>query len=331
MAPAGMSALLDADGVAEYLQRRGVIPTAADATAVELGGGISNIVLAVEARGRHFVVKQSLPRLRVHDEWLAKRERILTEAAALRVARRLTPENVPVVIDADDDAFALTISSAPPTWRNWKRVLLDDRADPAVGADLGRVLARWHDATWADGAIAERFADYEAFEQLRLDPFHLTVAQRLPAAAPALEQAVEDLRTTRLCLVHGDYSPKNVLIGADGLWVLDFEVAHFGNPVFDVAFMLTHLVLTALHVGARANELCDTGTAFWDAYNNALADRAPAEDALVRHVACLCLARTDGKSREDYLTVDECERARPHALALLDSGSSFDDLWRLPT
>jgi 5-methylthioribose kinase len=122
--------------------------------------------------------------------------------------------------------------------------------------------------------------------------------------------------------VHGDYSPKNVLVGDRELWVLDFEVAHFGNPVFDVAFMLTHLVLTALHTGR--DDVRRTGVAFRAAYGEALGDRAAGDDELALHVGALVLARTDGKSLEDYLTDDERAVARAHALALLERGG---DVW----
>jgi 5-methylthioribose kinase len=311
------------DEVGGYLAARGVVGLGSPVEVEELLGGVSNAVFAVETDGARLVVKQSLPQLRVADEWLAKRERILTEGNALRLAAGLTPAAVPSVVDVDGDAFALTIERAPDAWRNWKRVLLDDRADPEVGAELGRILGRWHGDTWGDPDVAASFADYEAFDQLRLDPYHVTVAERLPDAAPRVLEAAAELRDVRRCLVHGDYSPKNVLVGPEGLWVLDFEVAHYGNPVFDLAFMLAHLVLTALHTG-RA-DVRATGEAFLAAYGDTVGEgRAPGEEELALHVGALLLARTDGKSLEDYL--DDAERgvARTHALALLDRDG---DLW----
>jgi 5-methylthioribose kinase len=302
-----------------YLTGRGLVDEGAPLSVEELAGGVSNVVLAVDAGDRRLVVKQSLPRLRVADEWLAKRERILTEGAALAVAGELTPAVVPRVVDVDADAFALTIERAPDEWRNWKRVLLDDRADPEVGAVLGRTLGTWHAATWGDDELAARFADYEAFEQLRLDPYHRTVADRVPEAAERILEAAAGLRATHRCLVHGDYSPKNVLVGDGVLWVLDFEVAHFGNPVFDVAFMLAHLVLTALHTGR--DDVRRTGDAFVAAYREHC---AVGDDELALHVGALVLARTDGKSLEDYLTEGERAVARAHALGLLHRGG---DIW----
>ena len=99
------------------------------------------------------------------------------------------------------------------------------------------------------------FDDLEAFEQLRLRPFHETVIERRPELADGIEPLLEELRTDRRCFVHGDYSLKNMLVGPDGNWVLDFEVAHHGNPVFDLGFFLSFVVLSAIRWEPLAPEL----------------------------------------------------------------------------
>jgi len=43
--------------------------------------------------------------------------------------------------------------------------------------------------------------------------------------------------------VHGDVSPKNILVGPKGPVLLDAECAWFGEPAFDLAFCLNHLLL----------------------------------------------------------------------------------------
>ena len=84
----------------------------------------------------------------------------------------------------------------------------------------------------------ERFADYEAFDQLRVEPFYRTVSGVARSWRRPSRPLTTRMEATHVCLVHGDYSPKNVLVG-DGLWVIDFEVAHFGDPAFDLAFCST--------------------------------------------------------------------------------------------
>lgn len=323
-----MDELLTTETVGAYLAHRGLVGPGTPVEAAELGGGVSNVVLAVHAGAFHAVVKQSLPKLRVADEWLAKRERAMTEADMTRLVAHLTPGRAPTLIDADPGACALVIEHAPDGWTDWKSELLAGRVDDAVARELGRVLGVWHSRTEGDPDVASRFADDEAFEQLRVDPYHRTVMRRRPELADAVAAFVERMLATKRCLVHGDYSPKNVLCGPDGLWVLDFEVAHLGDPVFDVAFMLNHLMLKAIHTG-RTGELHGAATAFLAAYDEVAAgasDRA----YLSGHIGCLMTARVDGKSPAEYLTPDGRSEARRVGAALLCSPpDDLEGAWAL--
>ena len=307
--------LLAPDTVVPYLRARGLLH--GDATASELGGGVSNVVLAVRGPEVRLLVKQSLPRLRVEDEWLAKRERALAEAAALEALAAIDPEPVPRLLDLDAEACALTTELAPDGWRAWKDLLLDGEVDAEVARRLGRVLASWQRAPVPPG-----FEDVEAFVQLRVDPYHRTLARRRPELAAPVLSCAERLLSDRWCLVHGDFSPKNVLVGDGRLWVIDLEVAHLGNGVFDVAFMLNHLFLKAIHHPRDAAGLRACALAFRD-------EVAPRDerDALA-HVGCLMLARVHGKSPAEYLGARG--RAAANALGeslLADPPPSLEAAW----
>jgi 5-methylthioribose kinase len=310
--------LLSVESVGGYLLARDVLPEGGGRLrAEELGGGVSNIVLAVASGDRRVIVKQALPRLRVEDEWLAKRERALNEASALRLAGTITPGCVPDLLDVDEELCALTMSAAPPDWVTWKQRLLAGDVDVSAAGTLGEILAAWHSATFENEEALGASGDYEVFDQLRIDPYYRTVASRRPRLAKAIEAFVRRMKATRVCLVHGDYSPKNVLIG-EGVWVIDFEVAHFGDPAFDLAFMLNHLLLKRLHLGGPGDEIESCVTGFWDAYVGGIAGMPPPDVSYVLgHVGCLMVARVDGKSPAEYLSGDEREAARAAGSQLL--------------
>jgi 5-methylthioribose kinase len=315
--------LLSEETVGAYLVERRLVPAGARLRVAPLAHGVSNVVLAVEADGFAAVVKQALPRLAVAEEWLAKRERTLTEAAGLELAGRLTPGAVPRVLDVDEERCAAAVELAPPALRNWKLELLEGRCDPEVAARLGELLGAWHRGTEHDPAIAARFGDGEAFEQLRVDPYHRTVMRRRPALARAVGELVEEMLDTHACLVHGDFSPKNVLAGGGTVWVLDFEVAHCGDPVFDLAFMLNHLLLKAIHRPGSLAGYRSCAEAFLSAYG-----REAHPEYLLGHTGALMVARVDGKSPAEYLT--EPERLAARALGsrlLLDPPASVGGAW----
>lgn len=314
--------LLDERTVAPYLVARGIFADDGGLRVRALGGGVSNVVLLVDGPGRRVVVKQALGRLRVAEEWTAPVGRVLTEARALGFAADVIPGRVPDVLDTDPSATAMTMVAAPATWPAWKDLLLGGVIDPAIGAALGGMLARLHATTpppWLD--------EWSAFEALRVEPYHRAVSARLPEAAARVGELVEAMWRARRCFVHGDYSPKNVLVGDETLWLIDFEVAHLGDPAFDVAFLLNHLVLKSVRRPADRPALRRCAEAFGEAYARGCGNPVAGRH-LVAHLACLLAARVVGKSPAEYLDAESGRRVVAVALrALAERPEEVDWVW----
>ncbi|MEN2738426.1 aminoglycoside phosphotransferase family protein [Microbacterium sp. X-17] len=300
-----------------------------------LAGGVSNDVVVVRAGATAFVVKRALTRLRVAEVWEASAERSYTEAAALRWAHGVAPDAVPRVVAVDRRHGVLVLELAPAGYGDWKRQLLAGDVRPEVGARLGAVLAAWHVASASDPGVLAEFGDQEAFRQLRLDPFYAVAAERNPAAAPAIAALVDRMTGTRTCLVHGDFSPKNVLVEPvvdGGLWVIDWEVAHAGDPVFDVAFLLHHLLGKIVARPEHRDELKATAERFVRTYADRTRETLGVLPGryLLAHTAALLLARVDGRSPVDYFTADQRDSARALALDMLrETPDGVDELWRM--
>lgn len=273
-----------------------------------LAGGVSNWVLRFECGGG-VVVKAALARLRVAEEWLADPRRAVLEGRAMAaLGERLPSGDVPRVLFVDERMYLLGMTAAPDEAVPWKEALLRGEVDCVVAARVGALLGRMHGAAWGDGALAARFADLTLFRQLRLDPYHERAAVVAEARgerelARLLRAGAEEMTRERVTLVHGDYSPKNLLVHGGGVLALDFEVVHWGNPAFDTAFLLTHLALKAAHRPAEAAMYCQAALAFLAAYTESLGRGGVDEvtGAALRQAGCLLRARADGKSRAEYL------------------------------
>jgi aminoglycoside phosphotransferase (APT) family kinase protein len=325
---------LTADSVVAYLTEKGVVNNnMASVETVE--GGVSSDVFFVESPGGSWVVKQALTRLKVAHEWHASPARILTEAAALRLAGRLMPGTVPPLALVDADRFVLVEERAPRRFGDWRTELLGGGTERSVltAARLGEVLATLHCLTFVDATLWRDFGDIEPFIELRIDPFHKTVAARLPDLAERLMELADQLIDCRICLVHGDFSPKNVLTDGAELWVIDWEVAHVGNPILDVAFMLAHLVCKTAHGPQSAQRYRECAQRFLTSYNNHIrGELRPDPSAVAEHTAAVVLARTDGKSPAAYLSSAQRYTARRAAIGWLTEISTSADvvehLWR---
>jgi 5-methylthioribose kinase len=292
----------------DYLASRGLAPKRGKASVRELGGGVSNIVLLVEwpeaGPERRWVVKQSLEKLRVKDEWRSDRERVFREADALQALRpALGDSALPEVIQVDRENFLFVMSAAPSGSVVWKDALLKGSVEIEVARRAGELLARLINASRQDAQFSERFQDRRVFDQLRVDPYYRTAAARHPDVAPALQALIESSWKVRTGLVHGDYSPKNMLVRDGNIFLIDFEVVHWGDPSFDAGFLLNHLFLKALYQPRFASSYFEAVREFWRSLVTQLENEPGREfEALtVRHLGGLMLARIDGKSSVEYI------------------------------
>lgn len=314
---------LGADAVVDYLRGLGLLaPGPVDVR--ELTGGVSGIVLEVAAADQRLVVKQPLAQLGVAQGWTAGQERSVTEAKALVLAARWTPGHVPAVVAVDSDRFILVMARAPEAMRSWKSQLLAGHCDSDVAATLGRVLGRWHRRSHLEPDTIVGLAAPGALEDLRVSPYYRATANAFPDAAHRISTLIDLLETRRHCLVHGDFSPKNVLVGGGQVWVLDFEVAHVGDPDFDVAFLLTHLIAKAVHRPQCRPKLARCAAMFIAAYEAEIAtcSLSTLPSTAAAHTGGLLLARVHGKSPLEYLDSNSRSRVTAAGLAALANPSA---------
>lgn len=307
---------LTVHNAAQYLS--GFLPGDGPWSVTPLSGGVSNTVILAESGPLRVVLKQALGKLRVKEDWFADRARIHREAAAIRRLAAVLPDGaVPAPVFEDPDNFILAMSAAPAQAKDWKSLLLARQFQERFAARAAEILAAQFLSTWADPACEREFGDQTPFEQLRIDPYYRFTASRHPRLAPQFNALIRESQSRRCCLVHGDYSPKNLLVHGACITVIDFEVIHYGDPSFDVAFLLNHLLLKAVHLSAPA-ELQRLAAAFWEALRRSMPGLPDwLETAALRHLGCLHLARVDGKSPAEYLSEEGRAMVRGLAESLI--------------
>ena len=293
-----------------------------------LTGGVSSSIFRVQLKAGDYCVKQCLPKLKVQKDWYAPVERVFAEAAWLQTAAAIVPRQVPTVFGIDHLRGAFVMEYLPPEqYRNWKIELLAGRIDSEHGRLIGEVLGKLHAATALDSVLATSFAHDANFYALRLESYLVESARVHGDLAPRLMALVDTTLSHKLALVHGDVSPKNMLLSPAGIVLLDAETAWYGDPAFDLAFLLNHLLLKAAHRPLLAARYLATFKAITTSYRAYVAWEALAtfERRAARLLPGLLLARIDGKSPVEYLDNPARERVRAAARGLILAPPSILD------
>ncbi len=295
----------------EPLRRMSLVKAGERPRLTSLAGGVSSDIYLVEAEDRRFCVKRALPRLKVVALWEAPVERNAAEAAWMRAVACWLPRAVPRILGEDAKAglFAMDYL-APENHPLWKAQLLAGVVEPDFAAAVGRDLAIIHARSSADPGVREAFANDGTFEAIRIEPYLRATGRAHPALARRFEALARTTLSTKRALVHDDVSPKNILHSPLGPVFLDAECAWFGDPAFDLAFCLNHLLLKGAREGADRARYGAAFSALAGAYVAGV-DWESADGLEARAAAllpALFLARVDGKSPVEYLT-RESERA----------------------
>ncbi|HEY1472663.1 MAG TPA: aminoglycoside phosphotransferase family protein [Pseudolabrys sp.] len=307
------SAVLDA-----ALARMGLLAPGERPRYTALTGGVASDIWKVDTATRTFAIKRALPKLKVATDWYVPVVRNAYEVKWMEVVRGILPNVVPQLLGHDPAAGLFAMAYLDPAdYRNWKSDLHGGRTDDAFAAAVGRSLSRIHAATARSETIAAAFATDETFHAIRLAAYLEATAPKHPQAADALMALSRLTLATKLTLVHGDVSPKNILVGPHGPVFLDAECAWYGDPAFDLAFCLNHMLLKCLWTPQAAARFLDLFDVLARTYLAGVTWEPPAvmERRTAHLLPGLFLARVDGKSPAEYVTADG-DKARIRRVAL---------------
>lgn len=316
----------DAQVLEEYLARRGLVRAGDGHELRYCKGGVSGTVVYVERPGQPpMIVKQALAQLKVAETWLCDPSRMAVEYESNRIYHELMPESTPEVYFYDGENYIYGREAVPDSCTMWKADLMSGLLDFEVARKAALTLATVHSRCAGSAGVAARFAGKEVFYNLRIDPYIRFILDRYPQLTEQAEQVCREMMESGITLVHGDYSPKNIMVRGREIAVLDYEVAHYGHPAFDLAFLLNHIMLKSIHfphlTGAFRAMFREMARQYLE--QPACMDKTRLEECTVRTLAFLMLARVDGKSPAEYLTQpQEKEQVRRVALALLAQKAS---------
>ena len=325
---------MDQELITSILHKKGLI----DDRNIEfepLKGGVSSDIYRVSDGIHAYVVKQALPKLKVQSDWYADISRNRIEQDFIQFVQSYMPDAVPEIFYKDREHCFFVMEFLDDDYQNWKQELLAGRFEAKTSKKTAELLAEIHIQSWNREDVKRTFGNVANFYGLRIEPYLIATGDRHPEIKNYFLDESERLGHHQEVLVHGDFSPKNIMIKDDRVIILDHEAAWFGDPAFDLAFFLNHLYLKMLFHFSRHKEINDLTQVAWTAYMQKWEweKQEEMEGRTGRLLLMLMLARIDGKSPVEYLSEKEAGFVRSFVHELLPgqiySQSKINEYWKL--
>ena len=297
------------DEIIHYLSDKKII-SSRNPTVIPLTGGVSSDIFLLDDGERKIVIKRALAKLRVKDDWVVPTSRNRVEQDYIRYVSKILPECMPKMIASDDKLELFAMEYLDAHYINWKSELLRGVFKIEIAQRAAEILAKIHRHSRDDKEAASIFQTTTNFYEARIDPYLITAGDRNSDLRLSFHDEAKRLKGWREALVHGDYSPKNMMVSEDRFVLIDQEVAWYGDPAFDLAFLLNHLYLKSLLWKNRYSECLLLCLEIVKRYFTILGEGSEDEIAsrTGRLLLMLMLARIDGKSPVEYIVEKKGEK-----------------------
>lgn len=314
---------MNRDELIDYLVQKNIL----NSSSVEvnsLSGGVSCEILLINDGEKKLVLKRALAKLKVKDAWFADVKRNHIEQKYIKYVADFLPEVVPNILYSDREHHFFCMEMLENGLTNWKNLLLNKQINIEYAKTAGKIIGTIHKKSTGDINVKKEFDTLSNFSELRIEPYLIQTGKRHPDLSTYFYDEAKRLASVKQCLVHGDFSPKNIMVSPERFVLLDCEVAWYGDPIFDVAFILNHFILKALYAQKKAEEFIRLAEAVLKSYkihSGGIVNQG-FNEKLVRLLLLLMLARVDGKSPVEYLNPKQQWKVRHFVHEELANGTS---------
>lgn len=294
----------------------------------ELSGGNLNLVWRIPGDAGSVIVKHAPPYIASSPDIPMNSNRLLFEARALG---SFTPSGPlsgmqqksvqpPALLGYDAEANLLLMEDISPS-APWFEALSSGSAGITTAADLGRFIGELHRKSYENPEFSESF-DNRPVQQTRYNVQYLSLSKSLSEkqdrvshlAAERCAELGRLLLSPGRCLMMGDLWPPSLLWSDNKLRIIDWEFAHYGRPLQDMAHFCAHCMMHhAVAPSAKAElyyEIWSRVISGYRASTGRLYEQLMNSDEkewFAVHTGAEILARTIGVFSDSYLFKDLLE------------------------
>lgn len=292
-----------------YLAAKGVLEKGEPLEIIPIPSNV-NHVYRVATPKRTLIVKQAMSKMALFPQIHLPLERSAIEYQATAIWKRIGQEHqapvlLPEIIHFDKTNNAFILVAAPDDARLLTADLLAANIRSSVIQHMLKLFVIVHNKTFQDKALKEKFANTSNFTQLKFGFFHKPMLEREKNAR--VKHALYDLmvRTlkNKVCLLHGDPNPKNILVARESITLIDFECSHYGDPAYDISTLLAHYLLSALINFDQRQKYFEAMREGFERYcsRTILPYRAQLRRNIIQHFGPLLWGRAFGKANVPFL------------------------------
>ena len=265
--------------------------------------GVSSDIWHVKTSNNEYCIKRALAKLTVKEDWFAPIERNNFEANYFTNCKSIIPKSFPTLLGHDKKNFILALE-----WFDnnkfvvWKKKLLEKSISLKDGKRIGRLLGIVHKYYYKKKKFKKIFLNDKTFYAIRIEPYLVFTSKFYPELLSYYKSTIAFLTKNQNTVIHGDFSPKNILIGKNYPIILDAETACWGNPIFDLAFLNNHIILKSILNKDIFKSYLNLSKSFLETYLSHF-PIINTKNYLKKFIilqALLILARVDGKSPVEY-------------------------------
>ena len=271
----------------------------------KLSGGVSSDIWKITNENCIYCLKKAKNKLDVKEDWYVPIERNIYEYEWYNEVNKLNSNIAPKVIYSDSKNFFFIMEYFDEKkFPLWKKELFKSNIDISFSQSVAQNLSFIHLNSFNNNELKNKFDTIKLFEDLRIDPYIRFTATIHDDIKNKLLDIANDLHNKKITLVHGDISPKNILINNKKPIFLDAECAWYGDPAFDLAFCINHLLLKSIKLPKVKKLLYKSFITLSDTYLMKVKWEDPKlfEKRTILILSALMLGRIDGKSPVEYIT-----------------------------
>ncbi len=287
--------------------------------------GVSSDIWHVKTSKHEYCIKRALAKLAVKEDWFAPIDRSNFEVKYFHYCKNIEPNSFPKILGHDKNNFILAME-----WFDnkkfivWKKRLMEKSVSFKDGKRLGKLLGVIHKFFYKKKKYKIIFLNDKTFYDIRIEPYLVFTSKFYPEFSEHYKTTIDFLTKNKSTVIHGDFSPKNILLGRNHPVILDAETACWGNPAFDLAFLNNHIILKSIFNKEIFKSYLKLSKSFLESYlaHFSIVNNKKFLRSFILLQALLILARVDGKSPVEYFKKKHKNLARNFAKNLLINKSS---------